>query len=58
MKFHVVPLVSHDTTRPPDKLTLPAFRPLGEASNTRQVSLNEQVSYRYSMDRSRPRLER
>jgi spore coat protein A len=44
MKFEVVPLVSHDTSRPPDKLTLPAFRPLREASNTRQVSLNEQVS--------------
>ncbi len=44
MKFTVVPLASRDTSRPPDQLTLPAFRPLREASNTRQVSLSEQVS--------------
>jgi spore coat protein A, manganese oxidase len=44
MKFTVVPLVSRDLSRPPDRLHLPAFKPLGEASNTRQVSLNEQAS--------------
>jgi spore coat protein A, manganese oxidase len=44
MKFTVVPLASHDTSRPPDRLNLPAFRPLGDASNTRRVSLNEQAS--------------
>jgi FtsP/CotA-like multicopper oxidase with cupredoxin domain len=41
MKFEVVPLASTDTSRPPDQLPLPAFRPLGSASATRQVSLNE-----------------
>ena len=30
MKFTVVPLASRDTSRPPDELTLPAFRPLRE----------------------------
>lgn len=41
MRLAVVPLASRDTSMPPDRLTLPAFRPLGEASVTRQVSLNE-----------------
>jgi bilirubin oxidase len=44
MKFMVVPLASRDTSQDPARLTLPAFRPLGPASTTRQVSLNEEVS--------------
>lgn len=44
MKFELVPLASVDTSRPPDRLTLPAFHPLGQASNARQVSLIEQDS--------------
>jgi bilirubin oxidase len=44
MKFKVVPLASVDTSMDPSKLTLPAFKPLGRASFTRQVSLNEEVS--------------
>jgi FtsP/CotA-like multicopper oxidase with cupredoxin domain len=44
MKFVVVSLASKDTSRDPARLTLPAFRPLGDASNTRQVSLNEEAS--------------
>jgi len=41
MKFVVVPLASTDTSVPPDELTLPTFTPLGAASYTREVSLNE-----------------
>jgi FtsP/CotA-like multicopper oxidase with cupredoxin domain len=41
MKFAVVPLTSNDTSVRPDRLTLPAFTPLGAARVTRQVSLNE-----------------
>ncbi|HEV8573784.1 MAG TPA: multicopper oxidase domain-containing protein [Dehalococcoidia bacterium] len=41
MKFVVGPLTSNDTSVPPHQLTLPAFTPLGTASYTRQVSLNE-----------------
>jgi spore coat protein A, manganese oxidase len=41
MRFDVVPLVSRDTTQDPSRLTLPAFRPLGRANNTRRLSLNE-----------------
>ena len=44
MKFVVVPLASRDTSHDPARLTLPAFKPLGAASNTRQVSLNEEAS--------------
>jgi FtsP/CotA-like multicopper oxidase with cupredoxin domain len=44
MKLKVVPLASRDRSHPPNRLTLPAFKPLGPASNTRRVSLNEQVS--------------
>jgi spore coat protein A len=45
MKFKaVVPLARRDTSMNPTQLTLPAFRPLGPASNTRQVSLNEEES--------------
>ena len=41
MQFRVVPASSVDTSRDPAQLKLPAFRPLGPASTTRQVSLNE-----------------
>jgi bilirubin oxidase len=44
MKFVVGPLVSHDTSRDPMQLTLPAFKPLGGANKTRRVSLNERPS--------------
>ena len=44
MKFFVVPPTSTDTSVPPDQLTLPTFTPLGEATVTRQVSLNEEDS--------------
>ena len=44
MKFTVVPLTSQDTSVPPDRLQLPAFTPLGAATHTRQVSLNEEMS--------------
>jgi spore coat protein A, manganese oxidase len=44
MKFEVVPLASKDTSQDPAHLTLPAFQPLGAASNIRQVSLNEKAS--------------
>jgi spore coat protein A, manganese oxidase len=44
MQFRVVPLVSEDESKRPAKLTLPALRPLPPATNTRQVSLNEQGS--------------
>jgi spore coat protein A len=44
MKFVVGRLASRDTSVPPDELTLPTFTPLGEASVTRKVSLNEEDS--------------
>jgi spore coat protein A len=44
MKFVLVPLASSDTSVPPDRLTLPTFTPLWAATNTRQVSLNEEES--------------
>jgi FtsP/CotA-like multicopper oxidase with cupredoxin domain len=44
MKFVVVPRVSTDTSVPPAQLQLPAFTPLGAATNTRRLSLNEQSS--------------
>ncbi len=44
MKFDVVPLASTDTSVPPAQLTLPTFTPLGEATVTRKVSLNEEDS--------------
>jgi spore coat protein A, manganese oxidase len=44
MKFRVIPLVSVDTSVPPNQLTLPPFTPLGPASVTRRVSLNEEDS--------------
>jgi spore coat protein A len=45
MKLVVVPLASRDTSVPPDELRLPRFTPLGVATNTRKVSLNEDVSH-------------
>jgi spore coat protein A, manganese oxidase len=44
MKFRVVPLASVDISVPPNQLTLPSFTPLGPASITRRVSLNEEDS--------------
>ena len=44
MKFVVVPPASEDTSIDPELLTVPTFMPLGPASTTRQVSLNEEVS--------------
>jgi bilirubin oxidase len=44
MKLVVVPLTGRDHSLDPAHLTLPAFRPLGPASNTRRVSLNEAAS--------------
>jgi spore coat protein A len=44
MKFTVVPLTSADTSVPPGQLTLPALTPLGPATTTRRVSLNEEDS--------------
>jgi bilirubin oxidase len=44
MKLVVVPLESKDKSKEPAKLNLPVFKPLGIASNTRQVSLNEEIS--------------
>ncbi len=44
MKFVVVPLASNDTSVPPHQLTLPAFTPLGAATNTRRVALMEEDS--------------
>ncbi len=44
MKFTVVPPTGMDTSQDPARLTLPAFKPLGAATTTRQVSLNEEAS--------------
>lgn len=44
MKFVVGPRIGADTSVPPDQLRLPTFTPLGAATNTRRLSLNEQVS--------------
>ena len=44
MRFRVVPATDPDPSTPPNKLVLPPLAPLGAASNTRQVSLNEQDS--------------
>jgi spore coat protein A, manganese oxidase len=44
MKFVVVPLASNDTSVRPDRLTLAPLTPLGAATVTRQVSLNEEDS--------------
>ena len=44
MKLRVVPRTSRDTSTPPGQLVLPAVAPLPAATNTRQVSLNEEDS--------------
>jgi bilirubin oxidase len=44
MQFRVVPPTAVDNSTPPNLLVLPGFIPLGPASNTRQVSLNEEDS--------------
>ncbi|MGC1213889.1 MAG: multicopper oxidase [Micromonospora sp.] len=44
MKFVVGPRIGVDQSVPPDQLRLPTFTPLGSATNTRRLSLNEQVS--------------
>jgi len=44
MQFRVVPLTAPDTSTPPQRLRLPRLVPLGAASTTRQVSLNEEDS--------------
>jgi spore coat protein A, manganese oxidase len=44
MRFVVGSLAAPDTSVPPDRLTLPPFTPLGAATATRQVSLNEEDS--------------
>ena len=44
MQFRVVPLTGADASTPPNLLGLPVLTPLGPASNTRQVSLNEEDS--------------
>ncbi|MFG2061773.1 multicopper oxidase [Micromonospora sp. NPDC048871] len=44
MKFVVGPRIGADKSVPPDQLRLPKFTPLGTATNTRRLSLNEQVS--------------
>jgi FtsP/CotA-like multicopper oxidase with cupredoxin domain len=46
MRFTIVPLASHDSSLDPAlaNFKLPAVIPLGPATNTRQVSLNEQGS--------------
>jgi FtsP/CotA-like multicopper oxidase with cupredoxin domain len=41
MQFRVVPATGPDTSTPPDRLVLPRIAPLPNATNTRQVSLNE-----------------
>lgn len=46
MRFVVGKLLGLDTSTPPAQLVLPAFTPLGPASRTRQVSLNELESRR------------
>jgi spore coat protein A len=44
MRFVVGSLTAPDTSVPPNQLTLPSFTPLGAATVTRQVSLNEEDS--------------
>jgi len=44
MQFQVIALASKDSSTNPAKLRLPSRTPLGPASNTRQVSLNEMMS--------------
>ena len=44
MRFRVVARTARDRSTPPDRLGLPRITPLGPASVTRQVSLNEEDS--------------
>jgi spore coat protein A len=44
MEFQVVPLASKDKSKDPGTLTLPDLPPMRQATNTRQVSLNEEGS--------------
>ena len=44
MRFRVVPATAPDPSTPPSQLVLRRSPPLGAATNTRQVSLNEQDS--------------
>ena len=44
MRFDVVPSAGADTSTPPSQLVLPSLAPLGAASLTRRLSLNEQES--------------
>jgi bilirubin oxidase len=44
LQFRVVPATSRDTSTPPSQLVLPAIAPLPAATDTRQVSLNEEDS--------------
>lgn len=46
MKLVVEPLAGPDNTTPPERLALPAFKPLGAATRTRSLSLNEAQSTR------------
>ncbi len=50
MKFVVVPLDSADTSTPPGGLALPPLAPLGPATRTRQVSLNEASSVKVCVE--------
>jgi bilirubin oxidase len=47
MKFVVGKATSHDTSTPPGSLQLPARSPLGDASVTRRLSLNEEASTKF-----------
>ncbi|ABP55102.1 multicopper oxidase family protein [Salinispora tropica] len=44
MKLAVVPRTEPDRSVPPDQLRLPQFVPLGPATNTRRLSLDERIS--------------
>ncbi len=44
MQLRVIPSPGVDTTRDPARLNLPAFKALGQAEQSRQVSLNEEES--------------
>jgi spore coat protein A len=41
MRFQVIASRDRDVSKPPHKLKLPKLKPLGPASNTHEVSLNE-----------------
>jgi spore coat protein A len=44
MRFEVVPATAPDPSTPPSQLRLPTVAPLGPATGTRRVSLNEEMS--------------